>query len=140
MICAAEHHQNSELKGGMLSHVCGLEENHEGDHQCSAFASCEVSWPNLYHGGKSVEPLSLLDEGGKSVWEPTLVEQIHTLIDEHGLVCVIDVLNEYCKKMEDNASELANTLNPWGLSPKKRWRAARVHIEHCSNLVEMIGL
>lgn len=76
---------------------------------------------DLYHGGKSDIHIDIdeCDTAG-----------LASLVERRGLICVLDMLNEYGKKQEDS--------QPEGSKERKKWWSARVHIEFCSNVIEML--
>jgi hypothetical protein len=86
---------------------------------------------DLYHGGKSPNPHGSLARDFEELQDTT---NLSNLVDKYGLVKVIDKLNDYCKSKEEDSK-----LDDQEPSARKWW-CARVHIEQCSNLVEMIGL
>lgn len=101
-------------------------------HNCTVCLSIDrlVYEDDLYHGGKSPTETTITERLAELQHKNNLV----ALIESHGVYQVIDMLGEYCAEMEEDSK-----LDDQEPSARKWW-CARVHIEHCSNLVEMIGL
>jgi hypothetical protein len=62
-------------------------------------------------------------------------QTVEALIDKHGLVAVLDFVGDICREKQQHIQD-----NWQDIELAKRWNAAAIHVEHCSNIVEMLKI
>jgi hypothetical protein len=105
------------------------------DKNLMALAIDNDSWepfPNSYHGDISIDiKTALTGEAADKIYR----EAIEAVIDLRGLVAVLDYVGDVCRGKSQHISE-----NWQDNALSRKWMSAAIHIEHCSNLVEMLKL
>jgi hypothetical protein len=104
------------------------------DKNLMALAVDNDSWtpfPNSYHGDISTDDKAAVQKETDRIYR----EAIEAAVDLRGLVAVLDYVGDVCRAKSQHISE------NWQDNPlSRKWMSAAIHIEHCSNVVEMLKL